>query len=83
MATPDTFQAIMNDIMGDLPNVRAYVDDILVTMAGSFEDHLKHIELVLQHLTDAGFAVNLRKSSFGLPVAVFNLNLRKWKQLCG
>ena len=52
--------------MGDLPNVRAYLDDILVTTAGSFEDHLHHVELVLQRLTDVGFAVNLRKSSFAV-----------------
>jgi hypothetical protein len=62
IGSPDIFQqAIINDIMGDLPNVCAYLDKILVTTAGSFEDHLKHFELVLQCLTDAGFAVNLRK----------------------
>ena len=66
IGSPDIFQAIMNDIMGNLPNVHACLDDILVTMAGSFEDHLKHVELVLQHLMDAGFAVNLRKSSFAV-----------------
>ena len=64
--SPDIFQAIINDIMGDLPNVRAYLDDILITTAGSFEDHLKHLELVLQRLEDVGFAVNIRKSSFGV-----------------
>jgi Reverse transcriptase (RNA-dependent DNA polymerase) len=64
--SPDIFQAIINDIMGNLPNVRAYLDDIVVTTAGSYEDHLKHVELVLQRLTDAGFAVNLRKSSFAV-----------------
>jgi hypothetical protein len=66
MHYPDIFQAIINDIMGDLPNVRAYLYNILVTTAGSFEDHLKHVELVLQRLTDAGFAVNLRESSFAV-----------------
>jgi Reverse transcriptase (RNA-dependent DNA polymerase) len=64
--SPDILQAIINDIMGDLPNVRAYLDDILVTTAGSYEDHLKHVELVLQRLADVGFAVNLRKSSFAV-----------------
>ncbi|KAI2491351.1 transposition [Fragilaria crotonensis] len=64
--SPDIFQAIINDIMGDLPNVRAYLDDILITTAGSYEDHLQHVELVLQRLTDVGFAVNLRKSSFAV-----------------
>jgi hypothetical protein len=64
--SPDIFQAIINDIMGDLPNVQAYLDDILITTAGSFKDHLKHLELVLQRLEDVGFAVNIRKSSFGV-----------------
>ena len=64
--SPDIFQAIINDIMGDLLNVRAYLDDILIPTAGSFEDHLKHLELVLQRLEDVGFAVNIRKSSFGV-----------------
>jgi hypothetical protein len=65
--SPDLFQAIVNDIMGDLPNVRAYLlDDILITTAGSYKDHLTHVELVLQRLSDVGFAVNLRKSSFAV-----------------
>ena len=66
IGSPDIFQAIINNLMGDLQNVRAYLDNILVTTAGSFEDHLKHVELVLQCLTDTGFAVNLRKSSFAV-----------------
>ena len=34
--SPDIFQAIINDIMGNLPNARAYLDDILVlTTTGS------------------------------------------------
>ena len=67
IGSPDIFQAKIKDLMGDLQNVCAYLDDILVTTAGSFEDHLKHVELVLlQCLTDAGFAVNLHKSSFAV-----------------
>ncbi len=50
--SPDIFQAIINDIMGDLPNVRAYLDNILVTMAGSYEDRLTYVKLVLQRLMD-------------------------------
>ena len=30
--SPDTFQAIINDIMGNLPNVHAYLDGIIITM---------------------------------------------------
>ena len=64
--SPDIFQAKINDTMGDLPNVRAYWDDILITTAGSYEDHLTHVELVLQRLSDVGFAVNLSKSLFAV-----------------
>ena len=64
--SPDIFQAIINDIMGDLHNVRAYLDDTLITTAGSYEDHLTHVDLVLQWLSDVGFAVNLRKSLFAV-----------------
>ena len=78
--SPDIFQAIMNDIMGDRPNVHAYLDGILVTMAGSFEDHLKHVELVLQPLTDAGFAVDLRKSLFAVTEIDY---LGYWVTRCG
>jgi Reverse transcriptase (RNA-dependent DNA polymerase) len=79
IGSPDIFQAI-NDIMGDLANVRAYLDDILVTTAGSFEDHLKHVELVLQRLTDTGFAVNLHKSSFAVTEIDY---LGYWITRCG
>ena len=78
--SPDIFQAIMNDIMGDLPNVCAYLDDILVTTAGSFEDHIKRVELVMQCLTDAEFAVNLCKSSFAMTKIDY---LGYWITHCG
>ena len=66
--------------MGDLQNVRAYLDNILVATAGSYEDHLNHVELVLQRLTDAGFAVNLCKSSFAVNEIDY---LGYWIMHCG
>ena len=81
IGSPDIFQAIINDLMGDLQNVRAYLDhSILVTTAGSFKDHLKHVELVLQRLTHAEFAVNLRKSSFAVNEIDY---LGYWIMRCG
>jgi hypothetical protein len=64
--SPDIIQAIIYGIMGDLPNIRAYLDDILITTAGSYKDNLTHVELVLQRLSDVGFAINLRKPSFAV-----------------
>ena len=74
---------IKNDLMGNLPYVRAYLDDILVTTAGSFDIHLKHVELVLAGAmsSDAGFAVNLRKSLFTMTEIDYLLGY--WITCCG
>ena len=63
---PDIFQSIMMDILGDLPFVLCYLDDILILQKEneSEEDHIRKIEIVLQRLTDKGFKANLRKSFF-------------------
>ena len=62
--SPDVFQAVMMDILGDLEFVRTYIDDILITSNGTFEDHMKKLDQVLDRLTKAGFRANVRKCSF-------------------
>ena len=42
--SPDIFQSIMMDLLGDLEYTRSYIDDILVTSSGSFEDHLEKLK---------------------------------------
>ena len=64
--SPDIFQQLINDVLGDIKNVRAYLDDILITTSGLYEDHLANLDKVLRRLHDAGFAVNVRKSSFAV-----------------
>jgi RNase H-like domain found in reverse transcriptase/Reverse transcriptase (RNA-dependent DNA polymerase)/Integrase zinc binding domain len=64
--SPDIFQAVMNDLLGDLSYVLVYLDDILIlnTKDETTDDHLRKIEEVLARLENVGFAVNLRKSFF-------------------
>ena len=62
--SPDIFQEKMSNLMMDLEYVRAYIDDLLVTTKGSFEDHLQKLERVLNRLEDAGLKVNASKSFF-------------------
>jgi len=64
--SPDIFQAIMNELLGDLPYVLVYLDDILIlnTKDETTDDHLRKIEEVLARLEKVGFKVNLRKSFF-------------------
>ena len=61
---PDIFQSIMNRLLGDLPYVHVYMDDILITSDGSFEDHLNKLKIVLQRLQDVDFRANVRKCNF-------------------
>ena len=54
----------MNNLFRDLDFVREYIDDLLVTTTGSFEDHLKKLDQVLTRLRKAGLKCNAIKSSF-------------------
>ena len=53
----------MNELFIDLECVQAYIDDLLITSKGSFEEHLKHIEIVLTRLQAAGLKVCMSKSA--------------------
>jgi hypothetical protein len=35
--SPDIFQRIMYDLLGDIPNIQVYLDDIIITSNGTFE----------------------------------------------
>jgi transposase InsO family protein len=63
--SPDIFQSIMQDLLGDLEYVQAYIDDILITSSDSWEDHLAKCQTVLERLENAGFRANLHKCFFG------------------
>ena len=90
--SPDIFQAIMMDLLGDLEYARTYIDDILIITSGSYDDHMKQIEEVLSRLEKAGFGANIRKCFFagheassntldiGSHTMEFNHNQRKWKR---
>jgi hypothetical protein len=52
--SPDIFQSKMLELMETLEYVQAYLDDLLCISRSSLEDHLKKLEVVLRHLSDAG-----------------------------
>ena len=62
--SPDIFQSIMMDILGDLEYARTYIDNILITTSGSFDDHLAKLNEVLTRLKNTGFRANVRKCFF-------------------
>ena len=60
----DVFQNTMMELLGDLPYVRVYLDDILITTCDSYEDHIEKMNTVLTRLEKSGFRANLRKCFF-------------------
>jgi Reverse transcriptase (RNA-dependent DNA polymerase) len=61
--SPDIFQEKMSELEG-LQFVRIYIDDLLNITNGSFEDHLKKLDSVLERVETAGLKINAGKSFF-------------------
>lgn len=57
------FQRGMSVILGDLPFVAVYVDDIVI-FSDTPEEHLRHVQLVLDRLTQAKLIINPEKCHF-------------------
>ena len=53
--SPDIFQRVMNELLGDIPNIQVYLDAILILTNSSFENHLSIRKLVLTRLQNANF----------------------------
>jgi len=58
-----TFQRHMDNIFRDLPFVCVYIDDILIA-SSSFDEHIQHLQSVLQRLSDHNLKVSASKSVF-------------------
>jgi hypothetical protein len=63
--SPDLFQRIMYELLGDIPNIQVYLSDILITSNGTFEEHEAIMEQVLDILQKANFRANFQKCYFG------------------
>ena len=58
------FQRLMDEILGDLPRVFVYIDDILVA-SETPEQHLEDLKQVFQILSENGLVVNRAKCVLG------------------
>ena len=59
-----SFQRLIDNVLGDLNFVFAYLDDILIA-SKSKSQHAKHIKIVCERLSLAGLKLNVQKSVFG------------------
>jgi hypothetical protein len=57
---PGIFQSIMYELLVDIPNIQVYLDDILITSNGTFEEHAAIVETVLERLQKPNFRANLK-----------------------
>jgi hypothetical protein len=62
----DIFQAKVNELLGDIEGVKAYIDDILVLNKGTFKDHIEQLRVCFARIQKAGLKINAKKCSFGL-----------------
>ncbi|GET52748.1 hypothetical protein PTSG_12973 [Rhizophagus irregularis DAOM 181602=DAOM 197198] len=63
---PASFQRLMDKVLKEYLNnfVIVYIDDIMI-YSENFEDHLRHIKLVLEKLKEASLILKLKKCIFG------------------
>ena len=66
----NTFQRMMDSILGDLPYCFTYVDDILV-FSSSLEEHVEHLLQVLLLCRQHGLTIGLPKCEFAVPEIEF------------
>ncbi|XP_037831815.1 uncharacterized protein LOC119617061 isoform X2 [Kryptolebias marmoratus] len=58
---PATFQRLMDQVLSDMSDfAAAYLDDIVI-FSSTWEDHLKHLEKMLERLQSAGLTINPAK----------------------
>lgn len=62
---PQTFQRFINSVLFGLDFLFCYLDDILIASSNEAE-HLQHLRLVFQRLSEHGITINVSKSVFGV-----------------
>ena len=65
-----TFQRYMNHILGDLPFVYSYLDDILIAST-SEEEHKTHLDKLFARLSTHNVNINVNKCVLGVPEVSF------------
>ena len=64
VTAPSTFERLMNKVLHGLHEFSvAYLDDILIHSL-TWEEHLKHLDIVLNKLREAGLRVKQKKCTF-------------------
>lgn len=60
---PPTFQRLMQKVLSDVQQCKAYLDDVVV-YSNCWEDHFKTLEIIFTRLGDASLSPALANSHF-------------------
>lgn len=63
-SSPGIFQRIMYNLLGDIPNVEMFLDDVIIATGGGEKEHLITLEKVLQRLHSHGMRLKKSKCLF-------------------
>ena len=63
---PQDFQRLMDELLGEIPHVFVYLDDILIASVDE-QQHLKDLEEVFRILDENGLTINRDKCELGKP----------------
>ena len=64
------FQRLMDEILGDVPRVYVYIDDILIA-SETLQQHLQDLETVFKSLSENGLVIQRSKCVLGKPSLEF------------
>ena len=67
---PATFQRLMDHVILGLDFAAAYLDDLII-ISELWDEHLTHIQMVLERLCQAGLTAKARKCEFGASECVY------------
>ena len=65
-ALRDIFQAKVDELLGDIEDVKIYINDVIALSEYLFVKHIEHLRNIFCTLSAAGLKVNAPKRSFGL-----------------
>ncbi|MFY7813127.1 MAG: reverse transcriptase domain-containing protein, partial [Candidatus Nanopelagicaceae bacterium] len=61
--SPMVFQEMMEDVFKDIPNIRIYIDDIIIA-TNTLEEHIATLRKLLARVKEVGLLLNRKKSIF-------------------
>ena len=64
MSMPAEFQKVIDNLLKELPQANAFIDDILIASKGNKIEHIALVEKILKKLDASNVALKLRKREF-------------------